>query len=96
MAEKHAEPSWAVFSDAATSDDTVQRDRLAVASLQRQEAWPVLPGVTAGKVADFQSFHPDGYSVPVVGIIVLGHHQRVNLGADPVIVTPAVRTDQLP
>ena len=57
MAEKYAEPSWAIFSDPATYDDAAQGDGLTITTLQTEETRTV----TAGISADFRT----GKSAPL-------------------------------
>ena len=50
VTEEYAEPSRAVFSDPATNDDAAQCDRLAITTLQTQQARTVTAGISARQV----------------------------------------------
>jgi hypothetical protein len=83
-----------VFSDPATDDDTVQRDRLAGTTLQTEQARTITAGISTRQVAYLQPLHPDRHRVRVVGIVVLGNQHRIDGVAYP-LVRPA-RTHQAP
>ncbi len=57
VAEKYAEPPRAVFSDPATGDDAVQRDRLTVTTLQTEQARTITAGISTRQVACLQPRH---------------------------------------
>ena len=94
VAEEYAEPSRAVFADSATGDDAVQRDRLAVTTLQTEQARAIAASISTRQVTYLQSLHPDRHRVRVVGIVLLGNQHGTDRVAYPVI-RPA-RTHQAP
>ena len=94
MAEEYTEPSRVVFADSATGDGAVQRDRLAVTTLQAEQARTIAAGISTRQVAYLQSLHPDRHRVRVVGIVLLGNQHGTDGVAYPVI-RPA-RTHQAP
>ena len=55
VAEEYTEPSRAVFADSATGDGAVQRDRLAVTTLQTEQARAIAASISTRQVAYLQS-----------------------------------------
>ena len=78
VTEKYAEPSRAVFSDSATGDYAVQRDRLAVTTLQTEQARTIAASISTRQVAYLKPLHPDRHRVRVVGIVVLGNQHGID------------------
>ena len=57
VAEKYAEPSWAIFSDPATYDDAAQGDGLTITTLQTEQTRTVTAGISARQVTYLQPLH---------------------------------------
>src|SRR6185369_9857236 len=85
VTEEYAEPSRAIFSDPATNDDAAQCDRLAITTLQTQQARTVTAGISARQVTYLQPLHPDRHGVSVIRIVILGNQHRIDGLAYPLI-----------
>ena len=94
VVEEHSEPSRAIFSDPATNDDAAQCDRLAITTLQTQQARTVTAGISTRQVTYLQPLHPDRHGVSVIRIVILGNQHRIDGLAYP-LIRPA-RTHQTP
>lgn len=92
--KEDAEEPKTVLALSAAGDDRSEGHQSAGALLdQTAEARPVSGGVPAGEVADQQSVDQHLDRVAVVGVVGLGHQQRVSLDSHAL---PAIAADEAP
>jgi hypothetical protein len=80
--QEHAEPTGVIVPDAASDYHALQRNRLALTILQRQQAGPEPAGFVSREVADHQAVDPSRNGIGVVRVAVLGQEHGIHVHAD--------------
>jgi hypothetical protein len=91
VAQEYAEPTKAVVPHSAPGYHALQRDRLTLTLLYRQQAGAERVRLISWQVAHHQAVDPDRNGVGVVGVSILGQQHCIDIGADPFLwsVPPA-------